>query len=185
MSRPRSAVAARTTIDKLREAAFKAFEVTPRPETEETFDDFFDVAQACRPLTELLGGDEGSDGWYLWTEGPWALIGDLGMTLPTNTDALCRLSELLETEVIVAAIDISFEFAHFATYEGGRVRRRLGLEDGVFSAEGLPVPAERGRQVLDFSEEEAERLWTSYGLPTFDFDPQTGPFTAIGVSAKG
>lgn len=184
MSRARSAVAARTTVDKLRAAALAAFELKVQPDTEETFDDFFDVSQACRPLTELLGGEAGVNGWYFWAEGDWALLGDLGMTLVKEPEALERLSELLGTEVIVAAVDLSFEFAHFAAYEGGRVRRRLELADGEFLVEGLPVKAERGRQTLDFSEEEAERLWTSYKLPTFDFDPQDGPFTVVGVSAE-
>ena len=49
----------------------------------------------------------------------------------------------------------------------------------------LPVQAERGRPLVDFSEEEAERIWTSYGLPTFEYDPETGPFECLPLTRGG
>ena len=85
-------------------------------------------------------------------------------------------------DVVVGAIDMGFEYAHFALYVDGEMRRRLTLEDEALELEGLPVAAERGRHLEDFSEEEAERLWTSYGLPTFEYDPEEGTFHCRQVS---
>lgn len=175
MSRARAALAARTTVESLLAAATKAFGRKLGSEAE-TFADFFDAVGFCRPITEELGGDAGSDGWYLWQHGGWAVLGDLGVLLQTERDALGKLSAILGTEVIVAAMDAYAEYAHFAVYADGAMRRRLQLEDDEIIVEGIPVPAERGRHLDDFTLEEAERLWTSYKLPTFEFDPEEGTF---------
>lgn len=183
MSRARAALAARTTVESLLDAARKAYGKELGSESD-TFDDFFDAVSFCRPLTEELGGDAGSDGWYLWKHGEWAILGDLGVLLQRNAAALSTLSSLLGTEIIVAAIDTYDEYAHFAAYEDGAMARRLQLEEDVILVEGIPVEAERGRHLDDFTLEEAERLWTSYSLPTFEFDPQDGSFRCQQVTVK-
>lgn len=184
MSRARAALAARTTVESLLDAATKAFNKDLGSESD-TFQEFFDAVGFCRPLTEELGGDAGSDGWYLWQHGEWAILGDLGVLLQTEADALAKLSALLDTEVVVAAMDTYAEFAHFAVYTSGKMSRRLQLEDDEIVVEGIPVNAERGRHLDDFTLEEAERLWTSYTLPTFEFDPEDGKYSCHQVVRKG
>lgn len=174
MSRARAAIAARTTVDALLAAAIDAYG-KKAGDPAGPFGDFFDAASFCRPLCEELGGELGSDAWYAWQVGPWAVLGDLSLLLQKDHEALEALSKRLG-DVVVAAVDMGFEYAHFAYYAGGRMKRRLTLEDEVLDLEGLPVAAERGRHVDDFNEEEADRLWTSYGLPTFDHDPDEGTF---------
>lgn len=183
MSRARAALAARTTVETLLEGAIKAFGKELGSESD-TFDDFFDAVGFCRPLTEELGGDAGSDGWYVWQHGEWAILGDLGVLLQRDQDAVAALSADLSSPVVVAAMDPFDEYAHFAVYEDGKMSRRLILEDEVIRVEGIPVEAERGRHLDDFTQEEAERLWRSYKLPTFEFDPQEGTFVCHQVIAK-
>ena len=179
MSRARSAVAVRTTLEKFREASINCFAVTPLEQG--NCDDFDDVIDFCRPHTELLGGEPGQDAWYFFKKKDWIILGDLGLTLWSQTEALEKLSAELG-EVVVAALDDGFAFAHFSVYKDGRVRRRLMLEDDEVTMEGLPVPAERGRHRTDFDLEDAEQLWTSYGLPTFEYDPEEGPFSCISLT---
>ena len=123
-----------------------------------------------------MGGEVGSDAWFAWQVGPWAILGDLTLLLPKDFEALEALSQRFG-ELVVGAVDTGFEYAHFACYAGGRMKRRLTLDEEALEVEGLPVAAERGRHLDDFNEEEADRLWTSYGLPTFDYDPDEGTFT--------
>lgn len=179
MSRARSAVAVRTTIDQLREAAVEAYGVQVDSELM-TFDNFDDVVDFCRPLTEELGGEPGSDAWYFWQHGEWAVMGDLGIALQRDEQAHEKLSARLG-EVVVAALDTAYEYAYFAFCEGGKRRRRLMLEEGVFEMEGLPVKPERGHHMLEFNEEECERIWSAYDLPTFEYDPLEGHFQAIAI----
>lgn len=183
MSRARAALAARTTVETLLDAALKAYNKVLGSETD-TFDDFFDAVGFCRPITEELGGDAGSDGWYLWQHGDWAILGDLTVSLQQDHEALSALSTALGAPVVVAGIDPYDEYAHFALYEDGKMSRRLTLEDDVVEVEGTPVQAERGRHLDDFTPEEAERLWTSYTLPTFELDPEEGTFKGQQVLSK-
>lgn len=178
MGRARSAVAARVSLDKMREAAEDAFGV----EAVETrsCDDFYDAMDFCRPRSEQLGGEVGQEAWYLWTVGDWVVMGDLSVALTRDLDALARLSKSVGP-VVAAAIDSGFEYAFFAYFEGGVLKRRRVLEDEEILEEGLPIKAERGRHLDDFNEEEAGRLWMSYGLPTFDHDPLDGPFECVAV----
>lgn len=182
MGRARSAVAARVSITKMRAAAEDAFGVE-EVETR-SCDDFYDAMDFCRPRSELLGGEIGQEAWYLWRVGDWTILGDLTMELPRNLEALARLSKAVGP-LIVTGIDIGFEYASFAYLEDGTVKRRRVLEDEEILEEGLPVKAERGRHLDDFNEEEAGRLWTSYGLPTFDHDPLDGPFECVAVKLPG
>lgn len=183
MSRARAALAARTTVETLLEGAIKAFGKELGSESE-TFDDFFDAVGFCRPLTEELGGDAGSDGWYVWQHGDWAILGDLGVLLQRDQDAIAGLSAALNSPVVIAAMNPFDEYAHFAVYEEGKMSRRLVLEDEIIRVEGIPVLAERGRHLDDFTQEEGERLWCSYKLPTFEFDPQEGTFKCQQVLKK-
>ena len=179
MGRTRSAIAARTSVDKLVEVALEAYGFTVTEEEQPQFDDFYDAVNFCRPHCEELGGDEGSDGWYVFQTGEWVVLGDLGAALLRDEDAI----EAISAEV--GELDPYVEYACFGWYAGGRMKRRLVVEDGEYLAEGLPVPAERGQHVDDFDEEECERLWTSYKLPTFEHDPPEGPFRCIAVQRKG
>lgn len=182
MGRARSAVAARTSLDKMRAAAEDAFGVE-EVETR-SCDDFYDAMDFCRPRSELLGGEVGHEAWYLWKVKDWAVMGDLSVRLPQDLDALARLSKAVGP-LVVAGIDSGFEYASFVYFEDGVLRRRLVLEDEEILEEGLPVKAERGRHLDDFNEEEAGRLWMSYGLPTFDHDPLEGPFECVAVKLPG
>lgn len=172
----RSAVAAKISPEKLREAVLEAFGA--QQVGTETFDDFYDVKHYCRDHSEFLGGEVGQEAWYIWKSGDWAVMGDLSMDLPHRADALTRLSEHVGG-VVAAAIDPYQEYAYFAYFEGGELKRQLVLEDEEIVEEGLPVKAERGRHIDDFNEEEAGRLWQSYNLPTFDHDPIEGPFVCF------
>ncbi len=180
MGRARSSIAAQTDVETLRAAALEVYAVESAGEPEEA-GDFDGALDFCQPLTEDLGGDEGSDAWFVFKHDKWAVIGDLGVQLHQDDDALCKLSEKVGG-VVVCAIDSPFGYATFAFYEGGRIKRRLVHEEGEFWTEGLPVKAERGHQVLDFDEDEAERIWSSYGLPTFEYDPEGGPFQCLGLT---
>jgi hypothetical protein len=185
MSHARCNIAARTTLAKLKEAALSVYaEVQPTDEPAQTLVDFDAVLDFCQPRTEEIGGPPGSDAWYFQGIGPWSLLGDLGLLLHRRQDALKALSEKLGTEVVVCVIDAATEYAYFGVYAGGQMKRLLVLEDGEYEALGLPVQAERGRAVVDFSEEEAERLWTSYGLPTFEYNPEKGPFEGLALKRK-
>lgn len=180
MSRARSNVAARTTIPKLREAALKAYQTREAAGGDLVrCDDFDAVLDFCTPRTEEIGGEPGKDAWYFQQVGDWAVLGDLGLLLQRDQDALARLSTELDGEIVACAIDDAFHYAFFAVFDRGKVRRRLILEDDEFSTEGLPVAAEKGRPLVDFDEEEANRLWTSYGLPTHEYDPLEGPFWGL------
>ena len=183
MSRARAALAARTTVETLLASAVKRFGKELGSESD-TFEDFFDAVGFCRPLTEELGGDAGSDGWYVWQHGEWAILGDLGVLLQRDQEGIAALSADLGTPVVVAAMNPFDEYAHFAVYEDGKMARRLVHEDEVIRVEGIPVVAERGRHLDDFSQEEGERLWQSYKLPTFEFDPQEGTFKCQQVLTK-
>ncbi len=175
MSRARSAIAARTSSEKFFKAAIKAFGLEVQEETT-VEDDFYDAVQFCRPRTESTGGDDNDDCWYTWQHGDWALVGDLGNQLHLDSDALKALSAEFG-ELIVASIDSGYEYAAFIAYKDGKLQRRLVLEDGEYDEAGVPVAAERGQHRMDFSEEECERIWVSYKLPTFEYDPEVGPFT--------
>ena len=179
MGRARSAVAVRASVDALKSAAVKAFNMKVSEESSAA--DFDDVIDFCRPRCEELGADEGLEAWYVWAQGEWAILGDLSLGLLREDDGLESLSNELG-EIIVCGIDAGFEFASFAVYKGGDLKRLLVLEDDEIVEEGFPVAAERGSFIDDFNEEEAERLWTSYGLPTFDYDPLEGPFECLGMS---
>lgn len=178
MSRARSNIAARTTIPKLREAALAAFSRTRESAKAElaTVPDFDGVLDFCNANTEDLGGETGCDAWYFHQVGPWAVMGDLGVLLQKDERQLSDLGAALGVEIIVCAIDTAFEYAFFAAYDGSKLKRRLILEDEEFTREGLPVQGERGRPTVDFDEDEAILLWTSYKLPTFEEDPVEGPF---------
>ena len=178
MGRARSAIAVRATEDALKTAVLAAMQATESETI--TQEDFDGVIDYCRPRSEELGGPEGSDAWYLWTVGDWAVLGDLSMQLVENIDALAEVSTELG-EVVIAGIDAGFEYACFACAGDGEVKRLLVLEDEEIIDEGYPVKAEAGIHLQDFNEEEAERLWTSYGLPTFEYDLMGGPFTCIAV----
>lgn len=182
MGRARSAIAAQTTIESLREAMLQVFPVELTEEGPEC-EDFFDAADYCRPHTEELGGDAGADAWYFWRQGKWAIAGDLGLSLCRNGAALEELSRRVG-DLVVGAIDDAFEYALFAVVVRGEIKRRLTLEDDVCVVEGLPTAAERGRHLIDFDLAECEHLWTSHGLPTFDHDPLEGPFKTVALRRK-
>jgi hypothetical protein len=170
MSHARCNVAARTTPEKLKAAALASFpHVEATSEPAQVADSFDGVLDFCQPRTEDLGGEGGGDAWYLWTVGPWALA---------------ELSRALGVEVVVCAIDSALDYAVFSLYAGGQVKRHLLHENGEYEAVGLPVQAERGRPLVDFSEEEADRIWTSYGLPTFEYAPEEGRFECIALRRK-
>jgi len=179
MGRARSAIAARTDLESLRTAAYAAYGAEAYETERHT--DFFDVAQFARQRCEELGGEVGSDGWYFWKDGGWSILGDLGLALVKDEEAIAKLSAALGTTVVAAAVDLAFEYAFFAAAERGKVVRKLVLEDSAIIDEGIPIKAERGRHLDDFNEEEAERLWTSYGLPTFEHDPLDGDFECVAV----
>ena len=178
MGRARCAIAARAGQDALVTAMLDAFgtEILSNSECED-FDGVLDISFA---KSEELGGDDGSDVWHLQTIDKWSVIGDLSMNLCKDVERLEALSEKVG-ELVVTAIDTSFEYAFFAYLDGGETKRLLILEDEEITEDGFSIAAERGRPLEDFSEEEAERLWTSFGLPTFDYDPLGGPFKAIAV----
>jgi len=147
----------------------------------ESHKEFYDVASFCRSQSEELGGQEAQDAWYAFQVGDWAVVGDLGLLLCRQSETLATVSGALG-ETVVAAVDSGFEFALFALYDGGESKRLLVLEDDELVEEGFPISAERGQRRIDFDEEEAERLWTSYGLPTFEHDPPDDDFIAVAVS---
>ena len=178
MSRARSALAVRASKEQLINAALKAFGYTKVKE--DVCNNFDGVLDFCRDNSEELGGVEGCDAWYVWTEGDWALLGDLSLQLNREEDALQRLSADLG-EVVVTSIDSGFEFAFFSVMADGEMKRLLILEDDELVEDGYPVKAERGRYMEDFGEEEANALWMSYGLSTFEFDPSDQAFSLISV----
>lgn len=179
MGRARSAIAARTDLESLRKAALAAYGAEAY-ETER-HSDFFDVAQFCRKSSEELGGEVGSDGWYFWKDGDWAILGDLTLTLVKDEASLAEVSAKLGLTVVAIALDLPFDFAHFSVSERGKIIRKLAMDELVILDEGLPLKAERGRPLEDFNEEVAERLWTSYGLPTFEHDPLDADFQCVAV----
>ena len=179
MGRARSAIAARTTIEALAEALLSALSLEKKATA--NHDDFYDVVSFCRSNSEDYEGEDGSEAWYLWKVGDWAVAGDLSLKFTrcqTELEALCTGIG----ETILGAVDSSYEYAFFSSLSDGETRRLLILEDDEITDEGFPVAAERGRQSSDFDEEEAERLWTSYGLPTFEYDPIEGPFLCVSVT---
>ncbi len=180
MSHARCNIAARTSQAKLKEAALAVYtEIALADEAASTFKNFDDALDFLQPRTEEIGGEPGTDAWYLHAVGNWAVLGDLGLLLHRDTDTLKALSAKLGVEVVVCAIDSAMQRVFFGLYAGGQMKRQLTLEDGEYEAQGLPVQAERGRPLVDFSEEEAERIWTTYGLPTFEYDPEQGPFECV------
>lgn len=186
MSRARCCIAARTDIETLRQAALKAYaDVSAGDEPIEKVNDFDGVLDWCQPRTEEVGGEEGSDAWFFWQVGEYAVMADLGLLLQRDEDALGRLSEALENPVLCCAIDTAFGYAYFSAFHEGEMRRRLLLDEDEFEVEGWPVEAERGRPTEDFSEEEADRIWTYYKLPTFELDPEEGPFECLGLRREG
>ena len=178
MGRARCAIAARAGQEALCKAIIEVFGTEILSEAE--CEDFDAVLDFSFEKSEELGGEEGSDAWHLFTVDTWGVVGDLSLLICKDQDRLVALSEKVG-ELVVAAIDTSFEYAFFAYLDGGTVKRMLVLEDEEIVEDGFPIAAERGRHLEDFSEEEAERLWTSFGLPTFDYDPLEGPFKAMAV----
>lgn len=178
MGRARSAVAARVSVEAMRKAVEEAFGVQTVEQT--SCDDFYDAMDFCRPHSEMLGGKQGQEAWYVWRVGEWAVLGDLSVELPRKIEALERLSGAVG-ELILGAMDSGFEYACFGTFEQGKTRRLLVLEDEEIVEQGLPIKAERGHFLDDFDEEVVERLWTGFGLPTFEHDPLDGPFTCFAV----
>ena len=159
-------------------------EVQPTDEPAQTLPDFDAVLDFCQPRTEEIGGPTGSDTWYFHTVGAWAVAGDLGLLLHQKPDYLKALSQRLGTDVVVCALDSAIEYAFFGLYSGGQMKRQLVLQDGSYEVLGLPVQAERGRPVVEFSEEEGGRIWETYGLPTFEYNPEAGPFECVALKRK-
>ena len=182
MGRARTAIAARTTIEALQKASLSAFSVDKT--NTESYDDFYDAVDFCRANSEEYEGEDGSEAWYFWQVGDWAIVGDISMKLARDQEAIEALSEAVG-ETIVGAIDPSFQYVLFSAVSEGETRRLLVLEDDELVEEGFPVAAERGRHLDDFDEEELERIWTSYGLPTFEHDPIDGPFVCLSVKSGG
>ena len=182
MSHARCNLAARTTPAKLKEAAFAAMKhVSASSQPSQSFETFDAALDFLQPLIEDLGGKVGSDAWYMHQVKDWAVLGDLTVLLHRSPEALAALSAQLPGELVVCVFDPNFDFAYFASYIGGQMKRQLTLEDGEYEARGLPVAAERGRPMVDFSAEESERIWMSYGLPTFEYNPEDGPFECIAL----
>ena len=179
MGRARCVIAAKCEPATLRQEAAAAFGLKLGEEVSR--DDFDLVIDFCRENSEELGGLEGQDAWYGWRHGEWAILGDLSLQIPKNLDALAALSARIG-ELVVASIDSVFEYAFFASCDGGKIKRLLILEEEEIVEEGLPVPAERGQHFDDFDEEAVEHIWSSYGLPTFDYDPTAGAFACMAVS---
>ena len=180
MGRARSALAARTSTDELVKTLASACGV--KNVSQESFDDFYDCVTFCRENSEELGGPEGRDAWIVWQVGEWAVASDLSMAFTREPEHLTAASQSLG-EVVCGAIDTDYEFAYFCLAKGGDLKRLLILEDDEVTDEGFPIEAERGRHLTDFGDEEAERLWVSYGLPTFDFDPEDGHFVCYVVES--
>lgn len=181
MSRARCNIAARTRIEDLRQAALAAFDGVEATGEEAECADFDAVLDFCQPRCEDVGGEAESDAWYLWKVENWAVVGDLNITLQRDMAGLTKLSTSIPGEMIVTAIDNAFDYAFFAVLDSGKLKRMLILDEGEYEAHGQPVKAERGKPLEDFTIEEAERLWTSYGLPTFEWDPLGGPFFCQGL----
>ncbi len=178
MGRARCAVAARAGQEALCKAILEIFETEVLAEKE--CEDFDGVLDFSFEKSEELGGEEGSDAWHSFAVESWGVIGDLSLFLCNDQDRLEALSKEIG-ELVVTAIDTGFEYAFFAYLNDGEIKRLLVLEDEEITEDGFPISAERGRPLEDFSEEEAERLWTSFGLPTFDYDPLAGPFKAMAI----
>lgn len=180
MGRARSAIAARTTLEALQEALNQVCSV--KKIHGESHDDFFDAVQYCRAHSDEFSGVEGSEAWYFWQVGDWAIVGDVSLKLCKQQGVLKALSQTMG-EVVVCGMDTTIEYAHFSVFDAGKIRRLLVLEEDEIVDEGFPLPAERGQHIDEFQDEEAERLWTSYGLPTFEYDPDPGPFVCVNVQA--
>lgn len=182
MGRARSAIAARTDVEALLKAALEAFAVEVYETEHHT--EFFDVAQFCRQHSEELGGENDSDGWYLWQVGPWAILGDLSLLLLKEDEALEALSEHLGDSLVAAGCDVAFEYAYFGYVEGGAFVRKILLEDDTLEEEGLPLKIERGHNLDNFGEDEVDYLWQSYKLPTFAHDPLDSDFKCVAVRRR-
>ncbi len=173
MGRARSAIATKCGVEALLNGAMAAYGLQSISST--SFDDFYEAVNFCRSESEELGGTEGQEAWIHWQHGDWSVLSDLSILIPRGLDALKALSAQIGP-IVVASIDSAFEYASFAYLDEGKIKRLLVLEDEEIVEEGLPVKAERGEHFGDVDEEGVERLWTSYGLPTFDYDPTDGPF---------
>ena len=180
MGRARSAIAARTSISVLQKALLESFSM--KEIAQESHDDFYDAVNFCRENSEDFIGEDGQEGWHFWQVGEWAIAGDISLRL-------CRSQEQLEAisaavgDLVAAGLDSSFQYAFFAKLEQGETKRLLLLEDDEIVEEGFAIAAERGQFIDDFDEEEAERLWTSFGLPTFEHDPIEGPFVCVSAQS--
>ncbi len=181
MGRARSAIAAKCDAEALLQGAMAAYGLQLSSTT--SFDDFYDAINFCRSESEELGGTEGQEVWVCWQHEGWSVLSDLSLLIPKDLDALEALSAQIGP-LLVASIDSGFEYAFFASLDEGKTKRLLVLEDQEIIEEGLPVPAERGQQFDDVDEEMVERLWTSYGLPTFDYDPTDGTFACHCLKVK-
>jgi len=181
MGRARSAIAAKCDLETLLQGAMTAYGLQFASST--SFGDFYDAVEFCRNESEELGGTEGQEAWIHWQHDKWSVLSDLSLLIPRNLDALKALSAQIGP-IVVASIDSAFEYAFFAFCDEGKVKRLLVLEDEEIIEEGLPVPAERGQQFADVDEETVERLWTSYGLPTFDYDPADASFACSCLKTK-
>lgn len=181
MGRARSAIAARTSIQVLQKALLDAFSM--KETTQESHDDFFDAVNFCRDNSEEFNGEDGQEGWYFWQAGEWAIAGDISLRLSRSQDRLEVISRSVG-ELVAAGVDSSFQYAFFARFEQGETKRLLLLEDDEIVEEGFPISAERGQFIDDFDEDEAERLWISFGLPTFEHDPIEGPFACVGSQSQ-
>ena len=124
MGRARSAIAVRASVDALKSAALAAFNMKASEEASAT--DFDEVIDFCRPRSEELGADEGLEAWYFWTEGDWAVVGDLSLALIRDDAALEKLSAEVG-EIVACGIDAGFEFASFAVYSGGQLQASTGF----------------------------------------------------------
>ncbi len=180
MSRARSAVAVKATIEDLGAFIGEAFGVEVVEKA--TFDDFSEAVQFCHPHVEDFGADAGHNAWYIWRVGAWAILGDLDLKLPHEDEGLAALSKKYG-EAVAVAIDETFGLAVFTLYEKGKLRRRVELNEGEISFDGRPISAEVGHRVENFDEMEADRIWQTYGLPTFEYEPEVGPFVAVHVQA--
>ena len=86
----------------------------------------------------------GSEAWIHWQHGDWSVLSDLSLLIPKGLDALKTLSAQIGP-LVVASIDSAFEYACFAYFDEGKIKRLLVLEDEEIVEEGLPVKAERGQ----------------------------------------
>lgn len=177
-------VAARATVADLRtafEEAWPDWEVVGTTDQFESVEAAWSWMEANEQLVtaaDWTRDNAGKQTCILCQDREWAILIDPTYTLPTDEDALRRLSARLDV-VLSFVVESAGGCAFFWCYTMGELRRSITYSDGEVKSQGDPLPEEAGIDVQRYYMDETEALMRAFGLSPME--QLLVPATAVGM----